>query len=265
MVAAGASGVASETSTRPIYDYADTLPDSGKPILEEAARVSVYTVDADKMVQRLSGSWDVIVVDFPDPNSVELAKLYSREFYLKLRRILSNGGIMAVQSTSPYHSKEAFLCVRRTLASAGYETVPYHDNVPSFGDWGLDSCMAFSEGGQRRSERDRAARSFWDPRRPTAVLDARGFSQCPNVRQRNAGLAIHRSEPSHASGSASFLSQRKLATLGLLERVRRGKWLTPGGEFGLRVERRREISGGFRRGKPVVPACGRERQRLREG
>ena len=136
VVAAGASGIASETSTRPIYDYTDTLPDSGKPILEETARVSVYTVDADKMVQRLSGSWDVIVVDFPDPNSVELAKLYSREFYLKLRRILSNGGIMAVQSTSPYHSKESFLCVRRTLDSAGYETVPYHDNVPSFGDWG---------------------------------------------------------------------------------------------------------------------------------
>ena len=136
VVAAGASGVASETSTRPIYDYTDIVPDSGKPILEEAARVSVYTVDADKMVQRLSGSWDVIVVDFPDPNSVELAKLYSREFYLKLRRILSNGGIMAVQSTSPYHSKESFLCVRRTLDSAGYETVPYHDNVPSFGDWG---------------------------------------------------------------------------------------------------------------------------------
>ena len=136
VVAAGASGVASETSTRPIYDYTETLPDSGKPVLEEAARVSVYTVDADKMVQRLSGSWDVIVVDFPDPNSVELAKLYSREFYLKLRRILSNGGIMAVQSTSPYHSKESFLCVRRTLDSAGYETVPYHDNVPSFGDWG---------------------------------------------------------------------------------------------------------------------------------
>ena len=136
VVAAGASGVASETATRPIYDYTETLPDSGKPVLEEAARVSVYTVDADKMVQRLSGSWDVIVVDFPDPNSVELAKLYSREFYLKLRRILSNGGVMAVQSTSPYHSKESFLCVRRTLDSAGYETVPYHDNVPSFGDWG---------------------------------------------------------------------------------------------------------------------------------
>jgi len=136
VVATGASGVTSEMSTRPIYDYTETLPESGTPVIKEAARVSVYTVDADKMVQRLSGLWDVILVDFPDPNSVELAKLYSREFYLKLRRILSDGGIMAVQSTSPYHARESFLCVRRTLDSAGYETIPYHDNVPSFGDWG---------------------------------------------------------------------------------------------------------------------------------
>ena len=58
VVAAGASGVASEMSTRPIYDYAETLPESGTPVIKEVARVLVYTVDADKMVQRLSGSWD---------------------------------------------------------------------------------------------------------------------------------------------------------------------------------------------------------------
>jgi spermidine synthase len=45
-------------------------------------------------------------------------------------------GAIVVQATSPYHAKEAFLCINSTMASAGLETVPYHDNVPSFGEWG---------------------------------------------------------------------------------------------------------------------------------
>ena len=44
--------------------------------------------------------------------------------------------MIAIQSTSPYHSKEAFLTIGRTMRAAGLETIAYHDNVPSFGDWG---------------------------------------------------------------------------------------------------------------------------------
>jgi spermidine synthase len=74
-----------------------------------------------------------VLIDFPDPSSVELAKLYSREFYRKLRRVLAPGAVLALQSTSPYHAREAFLCILRTLESAGFSALPYHDNVPSFG------------------------------------------------------------------------------------------------------------------------------------
>ena len=43
---------------------------------------------------------------------------------------------MAVQSTSPYHSREMFLCIGKTLRAAGYQALPYRQNVPSFGEWG---------------------------------------------------------------------------------------------------------------------------------
>ena len=43
---------------------------------------------------------------------------------------------MVLQATSPYHAMEAFLCIQRTLESAGYAIVPYHGNVPSFVSWG---------------------------------------------------------------------------------------------------------------------------------
>lgn len=106
------------------------------PITKEVAEVNVFNIDADLFLSRARGQWDVVIVDLPDPNSVELAKLYSKEFYSKVKRILNPDGIAVVQATSPYHAKETFLCILRTMAAAGLGVVPYHDNVPSFGDWG---------------------------------------------------------------------------------------------------------------------------------
>ncbi|MBF0369051.1 MAG: polyamine aminopropyltransferase [Magnetococcales bacterium] len=103
------------------------------------AGVEVIHIDADLFLNTPSADqspWDVVIIDFPDPSSVELAKLYSKEFYLKLRRVLAPQGMVAVQSTSPYHAKEVFLTIGRTLAAAGFQTLPYHANIPSFGEWG---------------------------------------------------------------------------------------------------------------------------------
>src|SRR5690606_16671791 len=107
---------------QPVYEYSALEKRETGYRVEEAARVTVYAVDADRMAERLPANQDVILIDLPDPNSVELTKLYSVEFYLKLRRLLRPGGMMAVQATSPYHAKESFLCILRTLEAAGYET-----------------------------------------------------------------------------------------------------------------------------------------------
>ncbi len=103
---------------------------------QKTATVDVYTVDADLFVSERSGPFDIVIVDLPDPSSIELAKLYSQEFYAKIARLLSPYGLVVVQSTSPYHAKETYLCILRTMAAAGLNVLPYHDNVPSFGDWG---------------------------------------------------------------------------------------------------------------------------------
>jgi spermidine synthase len=103
---------------------------------ETVATVSILNVDAAAFVAQAPGKYDVIIIDFPDPNSVELAKLYSQHFYGFIRQKLSAHGIFVQQSTSPYHAKEAFLCIGRTIHSGGLAAVPFHDNVPSFGEWG---------------------------------------------------------------------------------------------------------------------------------
>ncbi|MCG8491967.1 MAG: hypothetical protein MI743_10160, partial [Sneathiellales bacterium] len=91
------------------------------------------------------------IVDLPDPNHPDLNKLYSTGFYSKLTHILSGGGALAVQSTSPYHSKRTFLSIGKTLEASGYSSVEqYHANVPSFGEWGWSIAVPHGKPARRR-------------------------------------------------------------------------------------------------------------------
>lgn len=124
-----------------VIDSSDFISSGGKEDLtvsgEFSGTVDLVNIDADKMLMKLNGrKWNVIIVDFPDPESIELVKLYSKEFYMKLKRVLKPNGMIVIQSTSPYHAKESYLCIGRSIEAAGFHTIPYHDNVPSFGDWG---------------------------------------------------------------------------------------------------------------------------------
>ncbi|MBV1952451.1 MAG: polyamine aminopropyltransferase [Cycloclasticus sp.] len=110
---------------------------------EWVATVDVYSIDADQFIRTKNEQrWDVVIIDFPDPSSVELSKLYSQQFYRQLRGHLSNNAFVSVQSTSPYHAKESFLAIGQTLKSAGFNILPYRQNIPSFGDWGFHLAWA---------------------------------------------------------------------------------------------------------------------------
>ena len=78
----------------------------------------------------------MIIVDLPDPNHPDLNKLYSVYFYRQLFEILSGDGALVIQSTSPYHSKDAFISIGVTVNAAGFQVEQYHTNIPSFGEWG---------------------------------------------------------------------------------------------------------------------------------
>ena len=99
-------------------------------------QIHLIHLDAYRFVESISGMYDVIVIDFPDPNSLTLSKLYSREFYALLKDKLTFDGILIQQSSSPTFAKEAFLIVGRTMDRAGFSALPIHHAVPSFGDWG---------------------------------------------------------------------------------------------------------------------------------
>lgn len=99
-------------------------------------RMHVINTDAMEYLREKAETWDVIVVDFPDPNNFSLGKLYTTGFYKLLKRRLAPDGVAVIQSTSPLFARRSFWCIDTTLKAAGFWTRPYHALVPSFGEWG---------------------------------------------------------------------------------------------------------------------------------
>jgi spermidine synthase len=99
-------------------------------------RVRVINDDAMVWLTQTPARFDVVLVDFPDPNNFSLGKLYTTRFYALLREHLADGAVAVVQSTSPFMARQSFWCIARTMEAAGLRTLPYHAPVPSFGEWG---------------------------------------------------------------------------------------------------------------------------------
>ena len=117
------------------------------PLLRELNERSLFdprvrVVNDDAMVWISSDhadipkKFDVVIVDFPDPNNFSLGKLYTVRFYRLLRERLADDGVVSVQSTSPLVARRSFWCVVRSIEAAGFVVRPYHALVPSFGEWG---------------------------------------------------------------------------------------------------------------------------------
>ena len=101
-------------------------------------KVKVQNEDAYSFVEKSSKFYDVILIDLPDPNSPELGKLYTAEFYVLLSKLLSVGGVCATQSTSPYFAPKAYWCIHQTLEEVFPQTYAYTAFVPAFGLWGFN-------------------------------------------------------------------------------------------------------------------------------
>jgi spermidine synthase len=102
-------------------------------------RVEVINADAmiwlrDEAPKR--AKWDVVIADFPDPNSYSLGKLYTTRFYRLAKQALHEDGALVVQATSPMLARRSFWCVARTIEEVGLAVRAYHAPVPSFGEWG---------------------------------------------------------------------------------------------------------------------------------
>ncbi len=102
-------------------------------------RVSTIISDAYQYVINSKEKFDAVIMDLTDPilgNSSY--KLYTREYYEKVKEIIKPGGGMVTQATSPSFNTETFTVIYNTLKQVFQFTVASIVYVPAFdGLWGF--------------------------------------------------------------------------------------------------------------------------------
>ncbi len=93
-------------------------------------RLRVHNMDAFEFVDT-DRSYDVILVDSTDPIGFA-ASLFSDVFYMKAKRLLSAGGIIATQSGSPFMNPDFIRKAYRGLTGHFKTVKPYLSFVPSY-------------------------------------------------------------------------------------------------------------------------------------
>nr|WP_319400119.1 polyamine aminopropyltransferase [uncultured Carboxylicivirga sp.] len=104
-------------------------------------KVEIINSDGYHYLTQNKDFYDVIIIDLPDPRTVELGRLYSMEFYSVCYRHLRPEGLIITQAGSPYFATKAFKCIIETMREAGFKTIPLHNQVLSLGEWGWSLGM----------------------------------------------------------------------------------------------------------------------------
>lgn len=99
-------------------------------------KVVVIHADGKKYLEESPDFFDAIIVDLPDPKTIELSMLYSKEFYTLCRLKTRPNGAVITQAGSPYFATKAFYSIEKTMRAAGFNTLPMQNQVVTLGQWG---------------------------------------------------------------------------------------------------------------------------------
>ena len=116
------------------------LPNHHRGAFDDS-RLELHHVDAREFLETHPDTYDVMLIDLPDPmEGGPAGLLYTQGFYGLLAQRLNPGGVVAVQSEPcMVNSMEAFTAIANTLRSVFPRVYPYHTTVPSFAsDWGFN-------------------------------------------------------------------------------------------------------------------------------
>jgi spermidine synthase len=100
------------------------------------SKVKVVNQDAFQYLENTDQFYDVMILDFPDPKSIDLNRVYTKEFYMLCNKRLRPFGHIVTQAVSPYYTTKAFRSIEKTMTASGFQTLPIHNHVYSFGEWG---------------------------------------------------------------------------------------------------------------------------------
>jgi spermidine synthase len=88
-------------------------------------------------LQNATLTFDLALVDLPDPEGYAEGKHYTRHFFQLLGRRLSRHGALCIQTMSPFSTPRSAGSVVATLRAAGFEVLPYTLPLPTLGEWGF--------------------------------------------------------------------------------------------------------------------------------
>ena len=156
----------------------------------ENPKLRIINDDAMQWLGNTPEKFDVVVVDFPDPNNFSLGKLYTTRFYSLLKAHLAPGGVVVVQSTSPLFARRSYWCIDTTIKAAGFSTRPYHVWVPSFGEWGY--VLASVEPSSARHPLPEELRFLTEETMPTLFQFPKDMDAVPaEVNRLNNQVLVH--------------------------------------------------------------------------
>ncbi len=101
-----------------------------------SSKLEIVNQDGYTFLEQTEKFFDCILIDLPDPKTIELGRLYSHEFYRLCYKRLRPDGVLVTQAGSPYYATKAFRCIDMTIASAGFATLPMHNQILTLGEWG---------------------------------------------------------------------------------------------------------------------------------
>jgi spermidine synthase len=103
LISGGASGTAREILKYPAakVDYVELDPlvlDVARRFAPEQLddpRIRVINADGRQYIKQTKSSYDVVIVDMPDPSTSQINRLYTREFFDQAHRVLARDGVLS--------------------------------------------------------------------------------------------------------------------------------------------------------------------------
>jgi spermidine synthase len=91
-------------------------------------RVHVHSIDGRLFLKNTAARFDVIIINLPDPDTAQLNRFYTLEFFREARRGLAPGGILSLHVTASENyispaAAEFLRCIHKTLRAAFPETI----------------------------------------------------------------------------------------------------------------------------------------------
>jgi spermidine synthase len=99
-------------------------------------KLTIINEDGFIYLNEVEELFDVIIVDLPDPRSIEIARMYSKEFYEQCYLKLRPNGALITQAGSPYYAMKAFYCVKESMSAAKFTVQAMHNQILTMGQWG---------------------------------------------------------------------------------------------------------------------------------